>query len=329
MSSDQTNPHAPRILALTGGVGGAKLALGLSKVLPPEQLVFAVNTGDDFEHLGLHISPDIDSLTYALAGENNQELGWGRAGETWQFIETLGALGGDDWFRLGDKDLALHVRRSGLLESGVTLTEATGVITRAMGIRHRVLPMSNDAVRTIVHTADGDLAFQHYFVRERCAPAVTGFSFDGAGDAVLNPAISDWLATCDGVVLCPSNPYVSVAPLLQLPGFADALTHLPVVAVTPIVGGLAIKGPAAKMMAELNVPASASAVAAHYDSAYPGLINGFVVDETDPEEAQLVDKLGTIRAIATNTVMVTLADRVALAETTLGFLQDLARAKGA
>ncbi len=328
MTDNLTNSGSPRILALTGGVGGAKLALGLSKVLPPEQLLFAVNTGDDFEHLGLHISPDIDSLTYALAEQNNHELGWGRAGETWQFIETLGALGGEDWFRLGDKDLALHVRRSELLRGGATLTEATATITHAMGIRHRVVPMSDDPVRTIVHTADGELAFQHYFVRERCAPAVTGFSFSGVDNATLNPQLEAWLATCDGIVLCPSNPYVSVAPLLKLPGFAEALRRLPVVAVTPIVGGMAIKGPAAKMMAELNVPASASAVATHYERAFPGLLDGFVVDETDPEEVQLVDKLGTIRAIATNTIMVTLPDRVALAETTLGFLQDLARAKG-
>ena len=318
MSDDQ-----PRILALTGGVGGAKLAVGLAEVLPPAQLCFAVNTGDDFEHLGLHIAPDIDSLTYALAGENNTELGWGRAGESWQFIETLGALGGEDWFRLGDRDLALHMRRTGLLRDGATLTEATATICEAMGITHEVLPMSDDPVRTIVHTAGEALAFQHYFVRERCAPAVTGFSFQGSDTAHLNPALSRWLETCDGVIVCPSNPYVSVAPMLSLPGFEAMLRKLPVVAVTPIVGGLALKGPAAKMMAELNVPASASAVAIHYAQTFPGLINGFVVDETDPDELQTLEKSTDITAITTNTIMLTLADRVALAERALGFLQSL------
>ena len=211
-----------KILAITGGVGGAKLALGLSKILSPEQVMFAVNIGDDFTHLGLHISPDIDSLTYALAEQNNQELGWGRAGETWQFIETLGSLGGDDWFRLGDKDMALHMRRSGLLSDGATLTEATAEITRRMGIAHAVVPISNDPIRTVVQSEQGDLAFQHYFVRERCQPAVSGFRFDGIESATLNPVISDYLADCDGIIICPSNPFVSVAPVIEVAGFLAA-----------------------------------------------------------------------------------------------------------
>ena len=305
----------PRILALTGGVGGAKLALGLSQVLGPDEVLFMVNTGDDFEHLGLHISPDIDSLTYALAQENNQELGWGRAGETWQFIETLGALGGDDWFRLGDKDMALHTRRTQLIRAGATLTEATRAICSAMGIEHTVAPMSDDPVRTIVHSDQGPLAFQHYFVRDRCEPAVTGFEFQGLDQARLNPVIETWLKDCDGVIVCPSNPYVSVDPLLQLPGFRARLDALPVIAVSPIVGGIAIKGPAAKMMAELQVPATASAVAAHYE----GLIDGFVMDETDADEAKGLK----IPTIVTNTIMVTLADRVALARDVLAMLQAL------
>ena len=211
-----------KILAITGGVGGAKLALGLSKILSPEQIMFAVNIGDDFTHLGLHISPDIDSLTYALAQENNQELGWGRAGETWQFIETLGSLGGDDWFRLGDKDMALHMRRSGLLSDGATLTEATAEITQRMGIAHEVVPISNDPIRTVVQSEQGDLAFQHYFVRERCQPAVNGFRFDGIESANLNPVIGDYLANCDGIIICPSNPFVSVAPVIEVAGFLTA-----------------------------------------------------------------------------------------------------------
>ncbi|NKC01629.1 MAG: 2-phospho-L-lactate transferase [Pseudomonadales bacterium] len=312
------------MLAITGGVGGAKLALGLSKVLTEDELLFAVNTGDDFEHLGLHISPDIDSLTYALAEENNQELGWGRQGETWQFIESLDALGGESWFRLGDKDMALHTHRTQLLNSGATLTEATSAITSAMQISHTVAPMTDAPVRTIVHSDQGDLAFQHYFVREQCQPAVTGFSFNGLTEAKLNPAIEAWLEGCTGIVICPSNPYVSVDPLLKLDGFAERLRNLPVVAISPIVGGIAIKGPAAKMMAELNVPASAQAVAEHYKHHYPGLMNGFVVDKTDAIEAATITNGLKIPTIVTNSIMVTLQDRVDLAHATLGFLRDLA-----
>jgi LPPG:FO 2-phospho-L-lactate transferase len=304
-----------KVLAITGGVGGAKLALGLSKVLAPEDVLFAVNTGDDFTHFGLHISPDIDSLTYALAEQNNQELGWGRTGETWQFIETMGSLGGEDWFRLGDKDLALHMRRTDLLGQGATLTEATATITKAMGIAHSIAPMTNDPVGTIVHTKQGPLAFQHYFVRERCAPAVTGFSFDGIATASLNPLIEACLADCDGVIICPSNPFVSVDPLLALPGMREALARLPVIAVSPIVGGIAIKGPAAKMMAELNVPATAPAVAEHYE----GVLNGFVLDATDAEQA---DDIG-VSTLVTQTIMDSLERRVVLAEECLAFLKRL------
>ncbi|MDG2277337.1 MAG: 2-phospho-L-lactate transferase CofD family protein [Pseudomonadales bacterium] len=312
-----------KILAITGGVGGAKLALGLSKVLASDELLFAVNTGDDFDHLGLHISPDIDSLTYALAEENNQELGWGRQGETWQFIESLEALGGESWFRLGDKDMALHTQRTQLLNSGASLSDATASITQALNIAHTVAPMTNTPVRTIVHSDQGDLAFQHYFVREQCQPAVTGFSFNGLADARLNPVIENWLERCTGVIICPSNPYVSVDPLLKLNGFAERLTDLPVVAISPIVGGLAIKGPAAKMMAELDVPASAYAVAQHYEHHYPGLMNGYIVDKTDEKEASRITDGLRIPTIATNSIMVTLQDRVDLAHTTLGFLRDL------
>jgi len=305
----------PKILALTGGVGGAKLALGLSKILSPEELIFAVNIGDDFTHLGLHISPDIDSLTYALAETNNTELGWGRAGETWQFIETLESLGGDSWFRLGDKDMALHMQRTQLLYGGASLTEATQGIAEHLNISHRIAPISNDPVRTIVHTDMGALAFQHYFVRERCKPAVSGFDFDGIDQATLNPLVIEHLKDCDGVVICPSNPYVSVDPILNVPGFREALGQTPVIAVSPIVGGIAIKGPAAKMMRELSVPASASAVAAHYD----GLIHGFIVDETDQIDTNDIK----IPTIATQTIMVTLEDRVNLAQDALAFLADL------
>ena len=308
-----------KILAITGGVGGAKLALGLSKILSPEQVMFAVNIADDFTHLGLHISPDIDSLTYALAEQNNQELGWGRAGETWQFIETLGSLGGENWFRLGDKDMALHMRRTGLLNDGTTLTAATVEITRRMGIAHGVMPISNDPIRTVVQTERGDLAFQHYFVRERCQPSVSGFRFDGIENATINPVIRGYLTDCDGIIICPSNPFVSVAPVIEVAGFLAATGHIPTIAVSPIVRGAAIKGPAAKMMQELNIPSTALAVAEHYQGKYPGLLDGFVIDASDAEDLDQF-KLPTV---ATPSVMVSLTDRIALAERCLSFYDEL------
>lgn len=308
-----------KILAITGGVGGAKLALGLSKILSPEQVMFAVNIADDFTHLGLHISPDIDSLTYALAEQNNQELGWGRAGETWQFIETLGSLGGENWFRLGDKDMALHMRRTGLLNDGTTLTAATVEITRRMGIAHGVMPISNDPIRTVVQTERGNLAFQHYFVRERCQPSVSGFRFDGIENATINPVIRSYLTDCDGIIICPSNPFVSVAPVIEVAGFLAATGHIPTIAVSPIVRGAAIKGPAAKMMQELNIPSTALAVAEHYQRKYPGLLDGFVIDASDAEDLDQF-KLPTV---ATPSVMVSLTDRIALAERCLSFYDEL------
>lgn len=312
-----------KILAITGGVGGAKLALGLAKILQPDELMFAVNVADDFHHLGLHISPDIDSLTYALAGENNQELGWGRAGESWQFIETLGSLGGEDWFRLGDKDMALHMRRSQLLSNGATLTEATAKITERMGIVHRVAPISDDPIQTVVHSDQGDLAFQHYFVRERCQPAVNGFHFDGMQSATLNPAINTWLENCDGIIICPSNPFVSVAPVIEVTGFLQSIVGIPTIAVSPIVAGMAIKGPAAKMMQELSMPASALAVANYYQQQYPGLLDAFIIDESDAASIAAFN----LPTTAAPSVMVSLEDRVALAKRCLALLTELSGAK--
>lgn len=309
-----------KILAVTGGVGGAKLAVGLAQLLGPDELMFAVNVGDDFIHLGLHISPDIDSLTYALAGQNNQELGWGRAGETWQFIETLGSLGGDDWFRLGDKDMALHMRRSLMLQNGASLSAATQEITQRMGIAHRVIPISDDPIRTVVQSTQGDLMFQHYFVRERCEPAVHGFRFEGMANAVLNPTIAAYLADCDAIIICPSNPFVSVAPVIEVAGFLAATEQIPTVAVAPIVGGIALKGPAAKMMQELDIPTTALGVAEHYQHKYPHLLNGFVIDSTDADSLSDFN----LPTIATQSVMSSLQDRIALAEACLDFFDQLA-----
>ena len=308
----------PRILAITGGVGGAKLGLGLATLLPADQLSFAVNTGDDFTHLGLEICPDLDTLTYTLAGVANPEAGWGRRDETWSFMETLRTLGGESWFQLGDRDLALHALRTEMLRQGATRTEVAERIADGLGVAHPLLPMSDDPVRTTVQTVDGPLAFQHYFVRDRCAPQVKGFEFQGIESARPNPAILDCLQQADGVVICPSNPYVSIDPLLHLPGMRDALRQAaaPVVAVSPIVGGNAIKGPTAKMMRELAVPSTAAAVAAHYGD----LLDGFVLDEQDADTRHGLP----VATVVTQTVMITLGDRVALARAVLEFLAALA-----
>ena len=303
------------IVALTGGVGGAKLALGLARLLRPEEVAFVVNTGDDFEHLGLPISPDVDTLTYTLANVANQASGWGREGETWRFMATLERLGGETWFRLGDSDLALHMRRKTLLDEGLSLTAATAVLAERLGVAHRILPMSDDPVRTRVLTPAGPLAFQHYFVRDRCAPTVCGFEFAGAESARVNPLIP--FDDLDGVVICPSNPFVSVDPILAVPGMREALsaTGVPMVAVSPIVGGAAIKGPTAKMMRELGVPATTVEVAKHY----AGLVTHFIVDEIDAPAAAKVRALGMAASVAP-TVMRSLEDRLALAQTVLDVL---------
>jgi LPPG:FO 2-phospho-L-lactate transferase len=305
-------------VALSGGVGGAKLAVGLARAMDPVKLMMVANTGDDFEHLGLHVSPDLDTLTYTLAGLANSETGWGRAGESWSFMAALEALGGESWFRLGDGDLATHVERTRRLAAGESLSAVTADFCERLGVAPRVVPMSDDPVRTIVETKAGPLPFQHYFVREACRPEVTGFEFAGAASARANPALLAALADpgLGLVVICPSNPFISVDPILALPGVRAALAACPapVVAVSPIVGGRAIKGPTAKMMGELGLDVTAVAVAAHYQ----GLIDGFVLDRTD---AALTDRVGALgpEVLVTETVMQSLDDRVALAEAVLAF----------
>ena len=304
-----------KILAITGGVGGAKLALGLSKILTPDELLFLVNTGDDFQHLGLEISPDLDSLLYALSGKNNPELGWGRANETWACISELEELGADSWFRLGDRDLALHLVRTQMLSQGATLQNVADRLCESLGIDHRIAPMSNDKISTTVNTPNGKLAFQEYFVREQCEPAVIDFDFEGIENSKPNPVVMSWLDECNGIIICPSNPYVSVDTILSVPKYRDAFQSKPVIAVSPIVGGLAIKGPAAKMMKELGVPPTPIAVAKHYGS----LLSGFVLDQTDHEQAKDI----AIPSIVTQTIMLTLQDRIGLAEQCVRFLEEL------
>jgi LPPG:FO 2-phospho-L-lactate transferase len=315
-----------KCLAISGGVGGAKLALGLSHELAPDDLVVVANTGDDFTHLGLKVSPDLDTVMYTLADINNKELGWGQQGETWNFLDALEVLGGDSWFRIGDRDLGTHIVRTQLLESGKTLSEATTHLCRQLGIDHKLVPMTDNLVSTVVNTVSGEkLAFQHYFVRDKCQPEVVGFDFDGMDVATPSPGFLGALEdqSLASIIVCPSNPFVSVDPVLKIPGVQAAIqsSGAPVIAVSPIVGGQAIKGPAAKMMGELGMPQSALAVAKHYKAHYPEMA-GFVLDDLDSGLQAEVEALG-FATIVTNTVMVTLQDRVELARTILDFSRDI------
>ncbi len=310
------------ILALCGGVGGAKLALGLSHILDPGQLTIAANTGDDFEHLGFHISPDVDTVMYTLSGLANPETGWGREGETWSFMDSLRAYGGEDWFQLGDKDLATHVERTRRLHAGVPLSEITQTLCERVGIKHRVTPMTNDTVRTIIETPHGPLAFQHYFVRDKCEPVVTGFQIQGAATAIPAEALQQALEhpSLAAVVLCPSNPFVSIDPILNLKGMRHALeqTSAPVIAVSPIVGGTAIKGPAAKMMAELGLEVTSRSVANHYAS----FLNAIIIHDSDADEEE---SLRTVcpHVLVTNTIMKSLEDKKRLATDVLNFAKAI------
>lgn len=311
-----------QVLALSGGVGGAKLALGLSKLLAADELTIVANTADDFEHLGLTICPDLDTVMYTLSGMNNKEQGWGLAGESWNAMAALEAIGGESWFRLGDRDLATHLERSQRLSNGQSLSEVTRQLCQQLGMTHRLIPMTDDVVRTRIKTAEGELAFQEYFVREQCCPAISGFYFQGIEQArpqsrLIELLTSDQLAA---IIICPSNPFVSVEPILSLPGVREAMQNnaAPVVAVSPIVAGLAIKGPAAKMMAELKLPATAAAVADYYGD----LLDGFIIDQTDDDLQAVISQSGPA-VMCTQTIMKTLDDRIDLARTTLAFADTL------
>jgi LPPG:FO 2-phospho-L-lactate transferase len=301
------------VLALSGGIGGAKLALGLYRVLPPGELTVVANTGDDFEHLGLSISPDIDTLLYTLGGIDNPELGWGRRSETWTFMAALEALGGETWFKLGDGDLATHVERTRRLAAGESLSRITEDFRRRLGISARLLPMTDERVRTRPRTDRGWLDFQDYFVRLHTEPVVREIVYAGAADAKANPEFLAALADdrLEAAVICPSNPFLSIDPILSLPGVRDALRNCqaPVVAVSPIIGGQAVKGPTAKIMAELGFPVSAAAVARYYGD----ILDLYIADESDANELSGLD----IPVRVTNTLMSTLADRDALAAAVL------------
>jgi LPPG:FO 2-phospho-L-lactate transferase len=297
------------VVALSGGIGGAKLALGLARVLAPGALTVIANTGDDFEHFGLPISPDIDTLLYTLADLADPQQGWGRRDETWSFMETLRQLGGETWFALGDRDLALHAERSRRLAAGATLTEVTDQLRRSLGIATRILPMSDAPVRTRLRTDSGWLDFQDYFVRQRCEPVVREIRYAGAEAAAPSPAALAALAdpALRAIVICPSNPLLSVGPMLAIPALRSAIVRCraPVIAVSPLIGGRAVKGPTAKLMQELGLAVDAAEVA----RGYADLIDVFVADVAD---AGIAVPDG-ITLVTTPTLMSTLADRERLA----------------
>jgi LPPG:FO 2-phospho-L-lactate transferase len=308
-----------RVLAIAGGVGGAKLALGLTRVLPPERLTIVVNTGDDETFHGLHVSPDLDTVTYALAALTNVETGWGVADDSFRVLGALGRLGAETWFGLGDLDFATHIRRTELLRRGWTLSEVTEEFTARLGIAHTVVPMSDDPVRTSALTDAGELAFQDYFVRQACEPVITGVRFDGSDTARPSPGFAAALASADAIVYCPSNPIVSIGPVLAVPGVAEAIRAFRGlrIAVSPIVGGQALKGPAAKMMAELGEQVSSAGVA----TRYAGLCDTLVIDTVDAGEAASVEALG-MHAMVTSTVMSDDGDKERLAREVLDAIDE-------
>jgi LPPG:FO 2-phospho-L-lactate transferase len=310
-----------KIVALAGGVGGAKLVDGLAQILPAEDLTVIVNTGDDFHHWGLKICPDLDTVCYTVAGLANLETGWGRNNETWNVISEISELNGVDWFKIGDRDLATHIERTQRLAIGQRLSEIVHDFCRSWGIRIAILPMTDDPVATIVITVEnGELVFQEYFVHQHCDPIVKGFKFAGVEFSQPADGVLEAIVEADAVVFCPSNPWVSLDPILAVPGILPAIKSRKIVAgVSPIVGGAAIKGPAAKMFSELNIDPSPLAVAQHYKET----ISHFIFDLIDHDLDQSISGLG-MKCKAVNTVMKTREDRRQLAVDVLNFVQRTA-----
>ncbi len=310
-----------KAVVLSGGVGGAKLALGMTAVMDPEALCIVVNTGDDLDFMGLHVCPDVDTTLYTLGGLSNRELGWGRTDETWSFKRVVGDLGGPTWFSLGDADVALHVWRTQKLRAGESLSAVTAQAARRFGIGAAIIPMSDEPVATRVLTDEGEIAFQDYFVRLRCTPAVRGLRFDGVEQARPAAAVLEALsnAALEAILIAPSNPYLSVDPILAVRGMVEALRTpgVPIVAVTPVLAGAAVKGPTTKIMGELGVEASAVAVARHYG----GLIDGFVLDIRDASRASEFD----LPVHVCDTLMSTDADKARVAAEALAFARSLPR----
>ncbi len=310
------NTITKNIVALAGGVGGAKLAYGLAQLVPPEKLTIIVNTGDDFEHLGLHISPDLDTVMYTLAGVANPGTGWGVKDESWGMMTALARYGGPTWFQLGDRDLATHLLRSNWLREGYPYNWVTNELCRRLGVRCTVLPMSEQPVRTMIQTAEGELAFQEYFVRRRCEPAVKNIRFDGVDEAQPSREVTHAIRTADAIIFCPSNPFVSIGPILAIPALSRMISavKVPKIGVSPIVKGEALKGPAAKMMTELGMEVSAVGVANHLKD----VLTGFVIDHLDEQHQDAITDMG-LRTLVTATIMTNNEAKVGLAEEVLGF----------
>jgi LPPG:FO 2-phospho-L-lactate transferase len=303
------------IVALAGGVGGAKFADGLARVLQPDHLTIIVNTGDDFTHLGLRISPDLDTVCYTLAGLANPETGWGRNHETWQVFENLKKMGMPDWFQLGDADLATHLVRTFRMSNGWMLSQITSDLCQTWGVKIKVLPMSDDFIQTWVATEAGDLEFQEYFVHQHCEPVVCGFRFMGVEQSKPAPGVLQAINLCDAIVICPSNPWVSIDPILSVPGVRAEIEKHSVYAVSPIIGGKTVKGPAAKMFSELGIMPSALAVAQHYGS----LLHGIMIDPSDQCSVNDINKLG-IQTYVTDIFMHDEQDRGRLAQEMINFI---------
>jgi LPPG:FO 2-phospho-L-lactate transferase len=325
MMPDQVNRM--KVVAFAGGVGGAKLVAGLSKILPASSLTVVVNTGDDFDHFSLRICPDLDTVCYTLAGFANSMTGWGWEDETWNAMQSLEQLNAPTWFRLGDRDLGTHLERTRLLAAGWKLNEVTEKFCRQWGIGVHILPMSNDRTPTLVDTAEGQLDFQDYFVRLNCQPRVSGFHFAESESAQPAPGVLDALQEADIVIICPSNPWVSIGPILAVPGIKATMMAAsegrPVIAVSPIIAGAAVKGPAAKMYKEMGLEPSATSVAQHYGSrSQGGILTGYVFDHRDADQNDVITALGLL-TLVTNTLMKSDEDRLFLAKEVLAFGQNL------
>ena len=303
-------PESRPVLALAGGVGGAKLALGLSLCLPPGDLIVCVNTGDDEAFHGLHVSPDLDTMMYTLSGFSNKENGWGVAGDTFTALEMLGKFGADTWFNLGDRDLATHILRTQMLSEGRTLSEVTSELNKSLGVFHEIIPMSDDPVKTVLSTDEGELPMQRYFVGRRAEPIVSEVRYRGADVADASPGLHDALTKAALLVFCPSNPYLSLGPILALPEVRQRIRTFPGkrVCVSPIVGGDAVNGPAGKIMAELGKEVSCVEVAREYRD----ICDVLVIDSQDRELASQVEEMG-VTPLVTSTIMETEEDKIALA----------------
>jgi LPPG:FO 2-phospho-L-lactate transferase len=302
------------IVVLTGGTGGAKFVDGLRRVVPPKELTLIVNTGDDFKWWGLHISPDLDSITYVLADLLSRERGWGVQDDTFLCLETMKKMGEPAWFQVGDRDLAVHLLRTRLIHNGRTLTEATAEITTRLGIDAKVLPMSDAPVETRVQTPAGELSFQEYFVMRRYQDTVSSVRFVGAENAQPAPGVVKAILSAEAVLLAPSNPVTSIGPMLAVAGIRNALcqTSAPVAAISPIVGGAAVSGPAGVLMAAHGLPVSPAGVA----QAYEDFLDVLIADVRDQEVVEKIERPG-LRVHGTNTIMKTTADRIELARAAL------------